>query len=45
MEKTITLRFNDFRQVFIALEQGLEAFCNQYLAMKIMNSMCTVRGL
>ena len=29
--KTITLEFNDFRQVFISLEQGLEGFCNQYL--------------
>ena len=26
--KTNTQEFNDFRQVFIALEQGLEGFCN-----------------
>ena len=29
MGKTNTQGFNDFRQVFIALEQGLEGFCNQ----------------
>ena len=27
------------------LEQGLEGFCNQYLATKTMNSVCTIRGL
>ena len=45
MGKTNTQGFNDFRQVFIALEQGLEGFCNQYLATKTMNSVRTIRGL
>ena len=45
MGKTITLGFNDFRQVFISLQQGLEGFCNQYLATKTMNSVLTIRGL
>ena len=45
MGKTIILGFNDFRQVFIALEQNLEGFCNQYLATKTMNSVHTIRGL
>ena len=45
MWKTITLGFNDFRQEFIALEQGLESFCNQCLATKTMNSVRTIRGL
>ena len=45
MGKTNTLGFNDFRQGFIVLEQGLEGFCNQYLATKTMNSVCTIRGL
>ena len=40
-----TLGFNDFREGFIALEQGLEGFCNQYIATKTMNSVCTIRGL
>ena len=31
MGKNNILGFNDFRQGFIALEQGLEDFCNQYL--------------
>ena len=43
--KTNTLGFNDFRQVFIVLEQGLEGFCNPHLATKTMNSVCTIRGL
>ena len=43
--ENITLGFNDFRQVFIALEQGLEGFCNQYLATKTMNNIRTIRGL
>ena len=43
--KTNTLRFNDFRQVFIVLEQGLEGFCNQYLATKTMNSVRTIKRL
>ena len=37
MGETITLGFNDFRQVFMALEQGLEGFCNQYLVTKTIN--------
>ena len=37
--------FNDFRQGFIALEQGLEGFCNPYLATKTMNSVRTIRRL
>ena len=45
MGKTNNLGFNDFKQVFIVLEQGLEGFCNQYLATKTMNSVCTIRGL
>ena len=46
MGKTNTLGINDFRQGFIALEQGLEGFCNQYLATKTMDSVCTIiRGL
>ena len=45
MEKTNTLGFNDFMQGFIALEQGLEGFCNHYLATETMNSVCTIRGL
>ena len=45
MGKTITLEFNDFRQVFISLEQSLEGFCNQYLTTKTMNSVHTIRGL
>ena len=45
MGKNNILGFNDFRQGFIALEQGLEGFCNQYLATKIMNSVHTIRGL
>ena len=45
MGKTITVGFNDFRQVFIVLEQGLEGFCNQYFTTKIMNSMHIIRGL
>ena len=43
MWKTITPGFNDFWQEFIALEQGLESFCNQYLATKTMNSVRTIR--
>ena len=42
---TPCMGFNDFRQGFIALERGLEGFCNQYLANKIMNSVRTIRGL
>ena len=42
--KTNTLGFNDFRQAFIVVEQGLEGFFNQYLATKTMNSIHTVRG-
>ena len=45
MGKNNILGFNDFREGFIALEQGLEGFCNQYLATKIMNSVNTIRGL
>ena len=45
MGKTNTLGFNDFRQVFIASEQVLEGFCNQYLATMTMNSVHTIRGL
>ena len=45
MRKNNTLGFNDFRQGFIALEQGLEGFYNQYLATKIMNRVCTIRRL
>ena len=45
MGKTNTLWFNSFRQVFIVLEQGLEGFCNQYLATKTMKTMRTIRGL
>ena len=45
MGKINTLGFNDFRQGFIELEQGLEGFCNQYLATKTMNSVRTIRGL
>ena len=45
MGKINTLGFNDFRQGFIALEQGLEGFCNPYLATKTMNSVRTIRGL
>ena len=45
MGKTNTQGFDDFRQVFIVLEQGLEGFCNQYLATKTMNSVRTIRGL
>ena len=45
MGKTNNLGFNDFKQVFIVLEQGLEGFCNQYLATKTMNSVHTIRGL
>ena len=43
--KTKTLGLNEARQVFIALEQGLEGFCNQYLATKTMNNVHTIRGL
>ena len=43
--KTNTLGLNELRQVFIALEQGLEGFCNQYLATKTMNNVHTIRGL
>ena len=39
------MEFNDFRQVFIVLEQGLEGCCNQYLTTKTMNNVCTIRGL
>ena len=42
MGKTNTLVFNDFRQGFIVLEQGLEGFCNQYLATKTMNTVRTI---
>ena len=45
MGKTNTLGFNDFRQGFMVLEQGLEGFCNQYLVTKTMNSMHTIRDL
>ena len=45
MGKINTLGFNDFGKGFIALEQGLEGFCNQYLATKTMNSVRTIRGL
>ena len=45
MGKINTLGFNDFRQGFIALEQGLEGFCNPHLATKTMNSVRTIRGL
>ena len=45
MGKTITLGFNDFRKVFISLEQGLEGFCNQYLATKTTNSVPTIAGI
>ena len=45
MGKINTLGFNDFRQGFIALEQGLEGFCNPYLATKTMNTVRTIRGL
>ena len=43
--KTNTLGLNEVRLVFIALEQGLEGFCNQYLATKTMNNVHTIRGL
>ena len=45
MGKTNTQGFNDFNQVFIALEQDLEGFYNQYLTTKTMNSVRTIRGL
>ena len=45
MGKINTLGFNDFRQGFIALEQGLEGVCNPHLATKTMNSVRTIRGL
>ena len=45
MGKFNTLGFNDFRQGFIAVEQGLEGFCNPHLATKTRNSVCTIRGL
>ena len=45
MGKINTLGFNDFRQGFIALDQGLEGFCNPHLATKTMNSVRTIRGL
>ena len=45
MGKINTLGFNDFRQGFIALEQGLEGFCNPHLATKTMNSVRTIRRL
>ena len=43
--KTNTLGLNELRHVFIVLEQGLEGFCNQYLATKTMNNVHTIRGL
>ena len=43
--ETNTLGLNEVRQVFIALEQGLEGFCNQHLATKTMNNVHTIRGL
>ena len=45
MEKVNTLGYNDFRQGFIELEQGLEGFCNPHLATKTMNSVRIIRGL
>ena len=36
--KTITLGFNDFRQVLLALEHSLEGFYNQHLATETMKS-------
>ena len=35
--------WDEFRQVFIVLEQGLEGFCNQFLATKTMNSVSITR--
>ena len=45
MGKINTLGFNNFRQGFIAVEHGLEGFCNPLLATKTMNSVRTIRGL
>ena len=45
MGKINTLGFNDFRQGLIALEQGLEGFCNPHIATKTMKSVRTIRGL
>ena len=45
MGKIKTRGFNDFRQGFIALEQGVQGFCNPHLATKTINSVRTIRGL